>query len=127
MNTVSNSFASSAFGVTKRTCVSPNYSFAHKLGHNMGLDHDRYVNQTSDPYPYCHGYVNQAALVGGAPASKRWRTIMAYNSECTDNGISCSRLKRFSNPFQFIGGDRVGVLGSTATSSTNGPADCAEP
>lgn len=123
MNTVSNAFATSAFGVTKRTCVSPNYSFAHEMGHNMGLGHDRYITTSNSPYPYCHGYVNQAALVGGAPANKRWRTIMAYNTECSDNGFGCTRLKRFSNPYLFNTGDRMGVLGSAASSSTDGPAD----
>ena len=40
----------------------------------------------------------------GAPASSRWRTIMAYNSQCADAGFRCSRLLRFSNPDQTYGG-----------------------
>lgn len=123
MNTVSNAFASDAFGVTARSCVSPNLSFAHEMGHNMGLQHDRYVDQSNTPYPYSHGYVNQAALVGGAPVNKRWRTIMAYNTECSDNGISCTRLMYFSDPTRFYTGDPMGVAGTAASSSTNGPAN----
>ncbi len=125
MSTVGNAFKTSAFGVTARTCISPNLSFAHEMGHNMGVQHDRYVDTQNVPYPYAHGYVNQAALVGGAPANKRWRTILAYNNECSDNGISCTRIMYFSNPNRFFTGDRMGVLGSAASSSTNGPADAA--
>ena len=32
-------FESWAFSVTARACVSPNYTFAHELGHNMGSNH----------------------------------------------------------------------------------------
>jgi hypothetical protein len=42
--------------------------------------------------------VNQAAFVAGAPTSKRWRDIMAYNDQCTASGFSCTRLRYFSNP-----------------------------
>ena len=73
-------------------------SFAHELGHVMGLRHDRYVDwHENRPYPYSAGYVNQRAFDAGAPESSRWRTIMAYNDQCEDAGFFCQALLRFSN------------------------------
>lgn len=110
LNTNSTGFENSAFNVVKRTCATGNYTFGHELGHNFGLDHDWYVNSDTNPYDYCHGYVNVA---------DGWRTIMAYNSECVDNGTSCTRLRYFSNPGETYGGD---PMGSTSASE---PADAA--
>jgi hypothetical protein len=95
---INSTFAPFAFGVVHYSCISPNYSFGHEMGHNMGLQHDTYVNNSTTPFTYSHGYVNQAAFAGGASASKRWRTIMAYNDQCAANGFNCTRLLYFSNP-----------------------------
>ncbi len=123
LDPVSSAFASFAFGVTARSCVSPNLSFAHEMGHNMGLQHDRYVILSNSPYPYSHGYVNQAAFVPGAPQSKRWRTIMAYNDECAAAGFGCTRLMYFSDPSISYNGDPMGVPGTAPSSSVDGPAN----
>ena len=90
--------------------------FAHELGHNMALQHDRYERSfkrdwgggvlTPDP---AYGYVNQRILEAGAPESSRWRTIMAYGTQCEDAGLRCNELLRFSNPRQQYGGDPLGV------------------
>lgn len=66
----------------------------HEVGHNMGLDHDRYVTPPGSPvlYPFAYGYVH----VPG-----RWRTIMSYYTECEDRGVPghlCVELPRFANP-----------------------------
>ncbi len=90
-------FATGAFSITEHTCVSPNWSFSHELGHNMGLRHDRYVDATNTPTLEAHGYVNQSVIPAGTPIADRWRTIMAYNNECSDNGFGCTRLQYFSN------------------------------
>ena len=40
MTSVSTGFATNAFNVVDRTCAAGNLSYAHELGHNMGLNHD---------------------------------------------------------------------------------------
>lgn len=84
MVNVSPSFASSAFSVTSRTCAVGNFSLVHELGHNMGAHHDP-ANGGTAAYPYSYGH-----FVNGS-----FRTVMAYNSECTQG---CTRVSRFSNP-----------------------------
>lgn len=95
MNSVSTAFASSGYSVTDTACMSPGFTFAHELGHNMGAHHDWYVSTSQFPYPYAHGYVNPSV-------GHRWRTIMAYNDRCTSQGFSCRRLLAWANPDQFI-------------------------
>lgn len=102
--------------------------FAHELGHNMGLQHDRYARYTTlnKPFPYSHGYVNQAAFENRAGPSTRWRTIMSYDDQCRDAGFSCRRLLRFSNPdqrFPDAQGHRLGVPGDAPSEAADGPAD----
>ena len=104
--------------------------FAHELGHNMALRHDRYEQSferdwgggvlTSDP---AYGYVNQRAFGAGAPESSRWRTIMAYNTQCDDADFLCTYLLRFSNPRQQYDGDPLGVPQEPANRDVDGPAD----
>ncbi len=102
------------FSITAVSCLSPNYTFAHELGHNMGLRHDVYADPKVTPYPDNHGYVNQRAFVEGAPEAARWRTIMALETQCrAEGGLSCFRLQRFSNPEQSWDGDPQGVAGAS--------------
>ena len=111
------------FGLTDYRCSGG--TFPHELGHNMSLAHDRYVveHKSSVVYPYGFGYVNQRAFASGAPESTRWRTIMAYGSQCVDAGFSCGRILRFSNPNQTYAGDRLGVPGDHRDDSVTGPSD----
>ena len=99
-------------------------TFAHELGHNMGLRHDWYtereVEQSLGPWlPYIHsaGYVNQHAFgravvphldLTGIDA-ECWYTIVAYDRECTAGGLRSQRIARFSNPRQTYGGDPLGI------------------
>ena len=113
MLTESTNHARNAFGV----CNAHSLTFVHELGHIMGLKHDRYEEcdasrcnsaLSADAY----GYVNQRAFDENAPASSRWRTIMAYNSQCDRDGFNCQWLLRFSNPNQLYpdaDGDPLGV------------------
>ncbi len=110
MTTVSSAFESNAFSVTARTCATGYYSFGHELGHNMGARHDWYVDGNTSPYIYNHGFVN---------GPDRWRTIMAYNSQCSASGYNCTRIQYWSNPGVIYGGDPMGVGGSSVGSSAN--------
>ena len=118
-----------AFGITRQVCGGS--TFAHELGHNMGLRHDRYAQLHSSsevgrgpvmPDP-AFGYVNQRTFESGALPSSRWRSIMAYNDQCDDAGFYCSRVLGFSNPRLQIDGDPFGVPYGTAGSGVTGPAD----
>ena len=99
--------------------------FAHELGHNMGLLHDRYEEGGGTLAHPAYGYVNQRALETGAPESSRWRTIMAYNAQCAAAGIRCPRLLRFSNPRYQHDGDPLGVPYGTDGVGVTGSADAA--
>jgi len=129
------SFSVSSIGCTLQ------YAFAHELGHNMGLFHDRFVafndengNRLNERvigypiYPYGFGYVNQ----NEARSPCRY-TIMAYDDQCDEFGVDPPfRELMFSNPssvFSFPGesdpSDPAGVSGESFTSSINGPANSA--
>ena len=117
-------YLAGAFGLTVH--LGGGAVFTHELGHNMGLRHDRYtsgrVGRTrSDP---AFGYVNPAGAAAGAVRSSRWRTVMAYNRQCTDAYAVCSRLLRFSNPRQSFNGAPLGVpFTDGSASGLSGPAD----
>ena len=97
--------------------------FAHELGHNMGLHHDRYqlgVPRTGSHY----GYVNQRAFEPGAPESARWSTIMAYPDQCLEvGGFYCPWVPYFSNPDLTYNGDPMGVPADHPSTGVDGPAD----
>ena len=115
-------YEDNAFTLSGLYCTA--YSFAHELGHAMGLRHDRYAQPDENrPYPYSAGYVNQRAFDAGASESSRWRTVMAYDLQCADAGFSCPLLLRFSNPDQTHLRDPLGVPGDAPTNAVDGPAD----
>jgi len=87
--------------VASPNCTSGNaYTFAHELGHNMGLRHDNFADNgtntftlegsgTTSTVAYAHGYID---LIN------RFRTVMSYNDQCEAGGFSCTRIPHFSNP-----------------------------
>ena len=110
-----NSTAEYAFSVTHRTCATGYYSFGHELGHNMSARHDWYADDTLNyPYSYSKGFVY-------IDDPTRWRTIMAYNSLCSDTPpyAYCNRLQYWSNPNVLYEGIPMGV-------DSNGPTNCVE-
>ena len=77
------------FGVTLLSprCGDPGRTFAHEIGHNLGLSHDRYVayapgNRQTAGYPYAYGYSNAASFTPVSGAC--WYTVMAYDKHCID-------------------------------------------
>ena len=103
------------FAVTSDNCMTTNLTFPHEAGHNMGLQHDWFQNQDTDPCEWHHGFVNN-----GDPGD-RWRTVMAYNNECSASGTFCPRQAYFSNPANTFGPNStpMGVpIGSTEPSDS---------
>jgi hypothetical protein len=88
--------ASYAFAAAHYSCITGYYSFGHEVGHLQGARHDRYVDASTTPYAYGHGYI---------PASKTWRTIMAYGNNCSN----CTRIQWWSNPSKTYGGVAMGT------------------
>src|SRR5262245_1289859 len=73
----------------------------HEVGHNLGLRHDRANNNHSPATSYNFGFVDLTARI---------RTIMAYDSQCTNKGFSCKQVERFSTPNEL--GPRGAKLGT---------------
>lgn len=90
------STATSAFAVAHWSCITGYYSFGHEVGHLQGARHDRYVDSSTSPYAYGHGFI---------PASKGWRTVMAYGNNCNN----CTRIQYWSNPLKTYGGVAMGT------------------
>ena len=120
----STSSESRAFGVVN---AESTHTFAHELGHIMGLHHDRYAVCGDNcnhftRFPYAFGYVNQRVLEPSPPDTAFWRTIMAYRNQCG----GCSAILRFSNPDQIYpdpGGDPLGKAGLEPAPGADGPSD----
>ena len=101
----------------------------------MGLLHDRYEeadfgwDRAGTPFAsYSFGYVNQRAFDADGSEDSRWRTIMAYPTQCLHDGFWCDTIQRFSNPHQTYPagtGDPLGVAGVGSTEAVDGPADAA--
>lgn len=98
-------FAANAFSVVDLSCISPNYSFGHELGHNMGLNHARADATGPGAYGYSFGYKDPAYS---------FRTVMAYN--CT---VNCPRVLYFSNPTVSYAGKPTGIPDTAADSASN--------
>ena len=120
--------ATHAFGVTLAHDWCPN-TFAHEVGHNLGVSHDRYQKFTYESgaarEPWAYGYGNASSFT---PLSAYcWWTIMSYSKHCYDvaggRGAAIG-LDRWSNPDQrYQDGQPLGVFGVVETYSVAGPAD----
>jgi hypothetical protein len=116
MMKVSTAFQTNAFALVNYRCATGSYSFGHEMGHNMGVNHDWYVDASKNaPYTYNKGYVNP-----GTTTATRWRTIMAYGDECKARGFSCTRIGYWSNPLKTYGGLPLGKPAGTNSTCTVG-------
>ena len=100
--------------------------FAHELGHNMGLSHDRYEQFSfglEGLLPFSYGYVNKLAFEPGASRADCLTTIMAYPSRCGDAGLPFTTVPYFSTPMRRMGAAPLGVPKSSDEEGADGPAD----
>ena len=89
--------------------------FAHEVGHNLGLLHDRYE---AGPVRFGHGFVTDDAFCE--------RTIMSYPNWCLDRGLSRFRTVPFySSPWRYSPGTGrpLGVSSYSSVRGRGGPAD----
>ena len=94
----STGFAGSAYSVT---VLPSTYTFAHELGHNMGLHHNI---GSSGVFSYSVGY-------RFPPGDNTYRTIMSYSP-----GM---RVGRFSNPDRNYSGHATGAANADSARSLN--------
>ena len=99
-----------AFNVVSQGCTT-SLTFAHEVGHNLGLAHDWYVTTSGGFRRSSKGYVS---------VPERFRTIMAVGGHCSDSGVRCTRITAFSNPRNSHGGFPTGVSIGTSLSCTVG-------
>lgn len=99
MTNLSTGFASSAFAITVRGCIS-NRTFAHESGHNLGCAHDA-ANAGAALFPYSYGY---------RTPDDAYRTIMAY--------APGTRINRWSSPNVTYLGYTMGVAGAADNALT---------
>ncbi len=88
--------------------------FAHEVGHNMGLEHDRYQ---AGPITFEHGFVLDQCK----------GTIMAYPDRCQDQGLgrSIGQMPFYSSPWRYAPGTgtALGVPRLGIVRGPQGPAD----
>ena len=108
--------------------VSTSVVFAHELGHNMGLVHDRYEELASTgrrSQAINFGYVNQRAFAPDA-SDECWLTIMSYYTRCRAAGLGGRVVPYFSTParsYPDADGAPLGVPKSSDEEGVDGPAD----
>lgn len=90
-------------------------TFAHEVGHNMGLLHDRYE---AGPETFAHGLVAAEAMICEG-------TIMAYPNQCRDRGRRLDVVPFYSSPWRYSmhTGRSLGMSRYSNGRGVRGPAD----
>jgi peptidyl-Asp metalloendopeptidase len=84
-----------AYFVVHHACATVTMSIAHEIGHILGARHDRFLDESNEPFAYGHGYVN----------GTKWRDIMGYKEGCG----GCPRVPYWSNPRVMYRGEPTGT------------------
>ena len=97
------------FSVTAWNCATGYYSFGNEIGHNLGCNHDKGTKDACSSSATNYGYRDPSA---------DFRSILAYNcasGQCDENaGGGCTRVQRFSNPYNLYNGK---IIGDTSTNN----------
>lgn len=103
--------ASHAFGVSSIDGCEMR-SFAHEIGHNLGMGHDPFVSrdevqtwQLSN-----HGHVDKEGA---------FYTRMSYDQECQQHGVNCTSVPYFSDPDRTLDGVPLGTPDNPPFRSAN--------
>jgi hypothetical protein len=99
-------FERQAFSYTAARCISPGYTLAHELGHNLGSNHALGDPGGFGAFNYSYGYKDP---------EHGFRTVMAYPCEPE----SCPRVLHFSNPDVSYNGHPAGAAFADNARSIN--------
>lgn len=83
-----------AFAALHHNCAATMYTLAHEIGHLIGARHDRALDDSTQPFPYGHGFVK----------GTDWRTMMSYKDSCD----GCERRPIWSSPQVKVKGAAAG-------------------
>jgi len=102
MSNRSYGFEENAFNAVGINYATGNYTFAHELGHNQGVTHNREDATGHLPsFNYAYGYRDP---------DRAFRTIMAYDDQ---NNRGIPRRNYWSNPDLTYNGKPLGIPGDT--------------
>ena len=97
------------------------YVFAHEVGHNLGLEHDRRT-WAGPAYSYNGGYVSISKHYGMTRCDL---TIMSYKGGCLNAGLAYKIMPYYSTPNRYhaVTGTPLGVSRLANQRGLDGPAD----
>jgi Metallo-peptidase family M12B Reprolysin-like/Domain of unknown function (DUF4214) len=75
--------------VNGSTYFCPETTFAHEIGHNLGLEHDRINTSSNGATTFGRGYINTAAGFGTIMAAYNTRVARFSNPAINCNGVPC--------------------------------------